>query len=753
MPHGQADAMDLRALRAQIDFGEVSLRMNEISFAQNQPSVITVRDGIASVSRLSFSGTETSIEVSGSAGLLPDIPLNLRLNGNLNAALLTFMNRDLKASGRLKVEVEVSGNRRAPSLSGLAEMTGGKLSLRNPRVIADSVTVRLALDPKQISIKDFRGTVNGGPMTVTGTVGYGRRGLSDLNLNVSVQDFFINFPEGLKSSSTGNLTVTSSEDLILVGGNIRVQESSYREPFEIGSQLMGFLKGQQVVVTERESDVLLDRVRLNIALRTETPALVHNNMAKVEASANLRLVGPFNEPSMVGRITLSDGGEIILNQRTYYINRGIIILVNEAQIEPVLDIRAQTEVADHDITLRITGTLERLTTEFTSEPSLSEQDILSLLLTGKVASETSRRGMQMARTQALALIAGQAGEQLTGEAREALHLSTFRIDPGEIASESDPGARLTIGEDITNKLSLIYSMNLTNGEDQIWAAQYEIIRRLTTQVTKQQDNTYRFEFHHNLLLGGRSATRRTRTASQKFEIGSIRFEGGGPFSDKTLLNNFGVKAGQKYDFPKVQKGLDRLHEFYLREKRLEADIRMNRETQDKTVDLNLNIEPGPVVAFSYEGAPIPSNVKEEVEKAWANGVFDIERTEDAVRAIRIPLLQAGYLQSEVAYKIETVNDQKLIRFQLTSGERYTNVPVVFSGASEIGAAELSKALDLANLRLDVYAAPQKVVDYFSQYYRERGYLQARVTSPSPQLDPGTGTGSVSIQIRKGPCSQ
>lgn len=747
---GQADSTDLRSLKAQIDFRELSFGMNELTLSQNQPSTIMVQDAIATISRLSFSGTETRLDVRGSAGLLPDAPLNFSFTGNLNAALLTFMNRDLKASGRSKVQIVVAGTSRAPKLVGIAEMTGGKLSLRSPRVIADSLTVRLALDPKQISIKEFRGTVNGGPMTMTGTVGYGRQGLKDINLKANVQDFFIDFPQGLKSSSTGELTITTSEDDILVSGNIRVQESSYREQFELGSQLMSYLKGQQIIMEEPESDALLNRVRLNIQLRTVTPVAVQNNIAKAEGSANLRLVGSFNEPSMVGRINLSDGGEIILNQRTYYINRGTITLVNETQIEPILDIQAQTRVSDHDITLRISGTLERLTTTLSSEPPRSEQDILSLLLTGKVASETSGRGMQMARTQALALIAGQAGEQLTGEARQALHLSTLRIDPGEIATESDPGARLTIGQDVTNKLSLIYSMNLTNGGDQIWSAQYEIFRRLTTQATKQQDNTYRFEFHHNLLLGGRSGARRTRTTTGRFEIGSIRLEGEGPFSDERLLKNFGVKSGQKYEFPKVQKGLDRLQQFYLREKRLEANIRMQRETQDKTVDLNLEIEPGPVVTFAYEGAPLPSHVKDEVEKAWAGGVFDIERIENAVRAIRIPLLEAGYLQSEVTYQISEENDQKLVRFQINSGERYARVPIVFQGAREISASELANALNLSGLQLEVYADPQKVVDFCGRYYRERGYLQARISPPSPQLDPKTGTGSVLLQVQEGP---
>ena len=108
------------------------------------------------------------------------------------------------------------------------------------------------------------------------------------------------------------------------------------------------------------------------------------------------------------------------------------------------------------------------------------------------------------------------------------------------------------------------------------------------------------------------------------------------------------------------------------------------------------------------------------------------------------------LQSEVVYKTETENDQKPIRFQITPGVRYAKVPIVFAGASEISAAELSNALDQANLRPDVYANPQKVVDYLNQFIANADILQASVNSPSPQLDPQTGTGSISIQIREGP---
>ena len=179
-------------------------------------------------------------------------------------------------------------------------------------------------------------------------------------------------------------------------------------------------------------------------------------------------------------------------------------------------------------------------------------------------------------------------------------------------------------------------------------------------------------------------------------------------------------------------------------------MRMHRETLEKTVNLNMNIDPGPVVDFSFEGMSLPEDVREAVRKAWKNGAFDIERTEDAVRAIRMPLLKAGFLQAEVAYKTETENDKKTIRFQITPGVRYAKVPIVFAGVSAISTAELNNALDQANLRPDVYANPQKVVDYLNRLYRELGYLQASVSAPSSQLDPQTGTGKTILQIREGP---
>jgi outer membrane protein assembly complex protein YaeT len=747
---GEASGLDLHALSAQIELQDLGFKIEDIAFRQKAPGVISVHDGIASVTRLSLIGPQTDIDVSGSAGLYSHGPLDLRFAGIFDAALLTSTSPDLKAAGKVQVQVAVAGNRDEPTLSGYAEMNSGRLSLRSPRVVADSLAVNLDFTSNQISIRKFSGTLNGGSVDVDGTIGYEGGILNNFNLKARVRDVFLNSPEGLKSASSGSLTITSSDDSIVVSGSIRALESTYREPLEVGGRVMDYLRAQQVLEIGGEPNPLLERIRFNISLRTSTPLLVQNNIAKVEASANLTIVGTYYEPSIIGRVTLNEGGEIVLNQRTYYINRGVITLANQAYIEPDLNIQAQTKVGNYDITLQLTGTPERLTTTLSSEPVLTEPDILSLLLTGKTVSETEGREMQMVRTQALSLIAGQAGEEVTREARQVLHLSTLRIDPGLIASESDPGARLTLGQDITRNFSLAYSMNLTNGGDQIWIAQYNFPKRLAAQATRQQDNSYRLEVRQDLRLGSSSRRRSSRSAITKFEIGSIRFHGAEPLSEKTLLDKLDVKPGDKYDFSKIQKGLDRLDEFYISQKRLEADIRMRRETQQKTVNLDVNIDPGPIVEFSFDGTPISGSVREKVEEAWRNGVFDTERFDDAAMAIRRPLIQAGFLQSEVSHTTETADDQKLVHFHVTPGPRYSNVEITFPGASEIAAAKLRNALELANLRVDVFVDPQKVVDYLQRYYHESGYLHANVSPPQLHLDPQTGHGQAAFPILEGP---
>src|SRR5207244_3743619 len=95
-------------------------------------------------------------------------------------------------------------------------------------------------------------------------------------------------------------------------------------------------------------------------------------------------------------------------------------------------------------------------------------------------------------------LTGRVGSTLGRGISGATGLSMVRIEPNLIATETNPGARLTVGQDITNNFNLVYSMDLINSSDQIYVAEYDLTRRFTTRGVRQSDGTYRLDFSHDL---------------------------------------------------------------------------------------------------------------------------------------------------------------------------------------------------------------------------------------------------------------
>src|SRR6185436_18523762 len=155
----------------------------------------------------------------------------------------------------------------------------------------------------------------------------------------------------------------------------------------------------------------------------------------------------------------------------------------------------------------------------------------------------------------------------TSEAGRAVGLSQVRIDPTfldttkkptstsssgttsnpvDIASETEATARLTLGKDITPNLSLVYSMNLRDSSDQIWIADYDVTRRISTSAIRQEDNSFRVQAQHDLLFGLPSTADKTTTSVRR-KIGSIQFSGNTHLPTGKLSSAVGLKTGKTYD--------------------------------------------------------------------------------------------------------------------------------------------------------------------------------------------------------------
>jgi len=213
-------------------------------------------------------------------------------------------------------------------------------------------------------------------------------------------------------------------------------------------------------------------------------------------------------------------------------------------------------------------------------------------------------------------------------------------------------------------------------------------------------------------------------------VGQVKFSGNTSLEEGDLSKEFKVKSGDRYNFVKVRKNVERVEKFYHQQNYLESRVRLQTAESVETVDLSVYVEAGLKVRFIYEGAALPGSVRQRVRQGWQSSVSDVQRSEDAIHAIQVHLAKEGYLQAQVKSRVEAGNDnEKTVLFEVRPGIRFRNVKVIFGGLAKEEAAELKLYLERRNLYDAVYSEPRRLVETVTRYLQQRGYLLPKVAAP------------------------
>ncbi len=665
----------------------------------------------------------------------------------MNAAALSVFTDKIRAEGTTTLKLAARGTVDAPELNGTVDLADATAVIDEPNIAAENLNAHIDVAGSRIALTSLNGDVNGGTLEGSGTVTLGPGGVTEADLQFSAKDLAYDAPLDLRSLSDSTIRVTSRGGEVVVAGQITIDEAGLSSDINLDTGLLAAMTAPRQLELTEERNPLLERVRFNIDVDTATPVLVDNNLARAEINADLRVVGTPYEPGLTGRLTLLEGAEITLNERRYEAERGLITFVDERRIVPSVDLLLNTSAGSYDIAIEVTGTPGETETTLTSDPTLPEPDIMALLVTGRTLDEMRGEEFEVAQEQVLSYLTGRVGSRLGRGLEKATGLSEVRIEPNLIANEADPSARLTVGQDLTDSLKLVYSTDLTNSNDQIWVAEYDVTRRFQTQGVRQSDNSYRLDFRHDLRFGGEPEPR--RLPRHRPTVTELVLSTNAGVEDSEVRNRFKVKVGDPYDYFAVRKGVQRLETFYVENGYLQNRVRVMPQIDENAARLALRVTRGPLVDVQFEGATPPPDVQEEVRTEWHRGVFDKQRTDDGVELLREWLMRDNHLQPAIDSRIDEVaDDRRRVVFQIQPGPRYQKVLLAFEGASAIDADELDGIIDQQHLERQLFTDPVVVTELLQRYYREQGYLSAEIDEPRYEFE--NALARVVLTIREGP---
>src|SRR6185295_8384191 len=101
----------------------------------------------------------------------------------------------------------------------------------------------------------------------------------------------------------------------------------------------------------------------------------------------------------------------------------------------------------------------------------------------------------------------------------------------------------------------------TDSNDQIWVAEDDVTRRFQTRAVRQEDNSYRLDFRHDVRFGGQRDPHREPRVQPKVEEVSVAAADGA--DEMQLREKFSIKAGDSYDFFKIRKGMQHVEEWLM----------------------------------------------------------------------------------------------------------------------------------------------------------------------------------------------
>lgn len=488
--------LEPRALRAEVNLTRLEARLPEFLLRNPRPVVARLQDGRASIDGLHLSGEGTDLALEGSAGVLGEGELDLTLRGAADLQILGAVTPRLRGRGDARLNLAVRGTRTAPRLDGRLDLAGAGLRVRGFPHGLENVRGSVTFDEKTALFREVTGTLGGGDVRLEGQAAYGSGRLEAYDVRLSGRSLALRYPEGLRSVLDGELRLFGDGERQWASGEIDVRQALWTRRYDLASELMAARAELE------QSASLSEGVQLDLKLRAPGTLRVDNNLATLQARAELDLQGTSNAPIVLGRAEV-DRGRVYFQGNTYVIRQGTLVFANPHRVDPVFDIEAETRLRAYRVTLRMNGTLDRVSPTLTSDPPLTPVQILTLLTGAEAPSlaEAQTGQARLAASGAATLAAGRLSEEVGLErgAERYLGLNRFSIDPSIVkGTQTDPTARLTVGKRITPDLNVVYSQDLRGTEERIFSVEYTFSDRLSLLLTRSEPGGVGFDvrFRH-----------------------------------------------------------------------------------------------------------------------------------------------------------------------------------------------------------------------------------------------------------------
>lgn len=761
-------------------------------FTAPEPLRIALRNGRIEFDSFALRRADSVFAVTGFAEITGNKRLDVDVRGRIEAALLQLFMRDVRAEGHMDVAMNAGGTMSAPKFTGTAELIDAEVKFSGFPQLIDEINGRLRFRGDRIEIESLRATVGGGTVVAGGFVTL--EGLLPARARITLQgtDVALRAYEGM--TIEGNFTLLLSGDLerASLTGDVDVTRALYFRDFDIQQTLLNVILSRTRVAPTTAA-TWQDRVALRIHLTAVDTLAIRNNIAEVTGSADLDVTGTVANPVILGEVTLDEGGTVRIQGVDYRLVRGTVAFQNPFRIDPFLDVTiegtvsgfgAETESGPYDVTVNLTGTLDRMVPTITSDPPASDITLFSILGLGGLGTGTGTSpGMGLVGQSLLYQSIGS----LIGS-RVFPFVDSFAYDPGTLDTGQGAGAKVTFEKRLSNKIRFLLVYNLENQQSR-QVVEWLVNRDWTLQLTRDEADEYRLdarfrrryeahwefgdekeeEFATAATVGGRASspaevragsphtqaplppvtTVNTRAADNQ-TITRIELRADARFDTNAIASEVTLKPGQAVTIRELQSSIKNLFATgNFRDVRVDAAPAEGGVVLTFALFLHYRVD-----EIALEGIPRGERSRALRELTVRNGeVLSLDDVDDSASAVQDLLRRNGYLEATVDPETNFDRQRSLadVTLHVTAGTQAKVADVVLEGeTAPFTAQQLIDEMKRGTGRTFMIAEAREDANRMRNFLVRRNYRHADVDLLSDVYDPATKGVALRYRVNVGP---
>jgi translocation and assembly module TamB len=458
------------------------------------PIVASLDRGQITVRSAKIAGPSTNLVVTGTASIVGTGTVNLRVDGNVKLDALEALSPDIFSSGAVTLNAAVTGSTAKPVINGRLELQNASFNMVDlPNGISNANGV-VAFNGTEAVIQNLNGETGGGKISLSGFASYGGPEMQ-FRVQARANRIRVAYPTTITTETSANLSLAGTSSRSLLSGTVTIQDVALHSHSDMGSFFNSAAAPPQ---PQSVSSGILAGMRFDVKIQTSPDVQFRTGLTEnLQATANLTLRGDPDHPGMLGRVQVTEG-DVVFSGTKYTIDQGTVTFYNPNKIEPILNLDLETTVQGVDVSLTVSGPVDRLKLSYRSDPPLQFTEIVSLLGSGKAptsdpvlaARAPTTPQQSLGQSGASTLLGAAVANPVSGRLQRLFGVSKLKIDPQITGASNTPQATLTLQQQISRDITFTYIQDVTQSNSQIIRVEWAINPQWSAIALRDQNGQF-----------------------------------------------------------------------------------------------------------------------------------------------------------------------------------------------------------------------------------------------------------------------